>query len=143
MITINERPNWVGGPGSKQIMITHAEADSDTETGRLLARVEDLRLHFDTDRGNVEALDGVNFELYSGEIFALVGETGCGKSITARSFMQLVPSPPGYYPGGRVMMRTRERCAECGGNGCDACESTGQSFEDLIQVCGQIGRAHV
>lgn len=117
-------------------MITHAEANSDTESERLLARVEDLKLHFDTDRGIVKALDGVNFELYSGEIFALVGETGCGKSITARSFMQLVPSPPGYYPGGRVMMRTRETCPECDGEGCEACESTGQSFENLIDVSG-------
>lgn len=127
-------------------MISQAEAGSDgshrtdlpTETesdgGRLLARVEDLKLHFDTDRGIVKALNGVDFDLYSGEIFALVGETGCGKSITARSFMQLVPSPPGYYPGGRIRMRTRETCTECGGDGCESCESTGQSFENLLNV---------
>lgn len=115
----------------------HVQVDpvvSEPDERDLLARVEELSLHFDTDRGEVQALDGVNFELYSGEIFALVGETGCGKSITARSFMQLVPTPPGRYPNGEVWMRTGEPCSHCGGTGCEACEGSGQEFEDLLSV---------
>lgn len=100
----------------------------------LLARVEDLSLYFDTDRGEVRALDGVNFDLYSGEIFALVGETGCGKSITARSFLQLVPTPPGWYPNGNIWMRNGEPCSHCGGVGCEECEGSDQEFVDLLSV---------
>jgi oligopeptide/dipeptide ABC transporter ATP-binding protein len=106
----------------------------ETSERELLARVENLRLHFDTDRGVVKALDGVNFDVRAGEIFALVGETGCGKSITARSFMQLVPTPPGRYPSGRVMMRSDEVCPECGDSGCEVCSGTGSGFEDLLAV---------
>ena len=107
---------------------THSEEVS------LLARVEDLHLHFETKRGTVKALDGVNFDIYDGEILALVGETGCGKTITGRSFMQLVPTPPGFYPDGRVLMRSREGCADCGGSGCESCFSTGQQFDNLLAL---------
>lgn len=112
------------------------EPSSGTSNGDdgFLARVDDLHLHFDTDRGVVKALDGVSFDLYSGEIFALVGETGCGKSITARSFMQLVPTPPGRYPQGRILMPSGEQCGSCDGAGCDACEGTGEALEDLLSI---------
>ena len=105
---------------------------SQADAPPLLAYVDDLSLYFDTKRGVVKALDGVSFELYQGEILALVGETGCGKTITARSFMQLVPTPPGRYPSGRVMMRSTRDCEECGGAGCPACHDTGLAFEDLL-----------
>lgn len=112
----------------------HEATDQGQDDDRFLARVEDLRLHFDTDRGVVKALDRVNFDLKSGEIFALVGETGCGKSITARSFMQLVPSPPGFYPNGTITMRSRRQCPACDGAGCSDCENTGNELEDLLSV---------
>ncbi len=63
-------------------------------------------MHFDTARGVVEAVDGISFDLRAGETLALVGETGCGKSVTARSLMRLVPSPPGRYPAGEILLRT-------------------------------------
>lgn len=100
----------------------------------LLARVEDLRLYFDTDHGVVKALEGVDFDIHSGEIFALVGETGCGKSITARSFMQLVPTPPGQYPSGRILLRSEQSCGSCAGTGCASCLGTGHRFDDLLSV---------
>lgn len=120
-------------------MSSSAESLSPTlfrETGddSLLVRVEDLHLHFDTDRGDVRALEGVNFDLHEGEVLALVGETGCGKTITARSFVQLVPTPPGRYPKGAIRIRTDETCEDCGGDGCSACYGTGLEFEDLLSV---------
>ncbi len=69
----------------------------------LVAEVRDLQVHFKTKAGMVHAVDGVSFEIRDGETFGLVGETGCGKSVTARSFNRLVPTPPGVYAGGEVL----------------------------------------
>jgi oligopeptide/dipeptide ABC transporter ATP-binding protein len=70
-----------------------------------LLRVEDLSVHFRTPRGVVQAVDHVSFEVKPKETLALVGETGCGKSVTARSIMKLVPEPPGEYASGAVLLR--------------------------------------
>lgn len=69
---------------------------------RLLA-VEDLKTQFFTYGGIVEALDGVSFAIFKGEVFGLVGESGCGKSVTALSILGLVPKP-GKVISGRVML---------------------------------------
>jgi peptide/nickel transport system ATP-binding protein len=63
--------------------------------------VRDLRTWFRTDDGLVKAVDGVSFDLLPGETLGVVGESGCGKSVTALSVMGLVP-PPGYVAGGSV-----------------------------------------
>lgn len=63
--------------------------------------VENLRTQFDTDRGVLNALDGVSFKVRSGEIFGLAGESGCGKTMTAYSIVRLVP-PPGKVTEGSV-----------------------------------------
>ena len=68
-----------------------------------LLRVERLETHFATDAGVVRAVDGVSFELARGEVLGLVGESGCGKSVTALSIMRLLP-PPGRVVGGRVLL---------------------------------------
>jgi peptide/nickel transport system ATP-binding protein len=67
-----------------------------------LLTVEDLRTHFFTRRGVVKAVDGVSFAVAAGETLAIVGESGCGKSVTALSLMRLVPDPPGRIVGGSV-----------------------------------------
>ncbi len=69
--------------------------------------VRDLRVHFQAKTGVVEAVDGVEFDLREGETLGLVGETGCGKSVTARSFLGLVPSPPALPTEGSVRFRHR------------------------------------
>src|ERR1700758_4911128 len=67
-----------------------------------LLAVEDLRTYFDLRAGTVKAVDGVGFTLAPRETLAIVGESGCGKSITALSLMRLVPDPPGRIAGGKV-----------------------------------------
>jgi len=66
--------------------------------------VRDLEVKFYTYAGIVEALDGVNLSIKKGEILGLVGETGCGKSVTSLSIMRLVP-PPGKIVGGRILYK--------------------------------------
>ncbi|MFN4087580.1 MAG: ABC transporter ATP-binding protein [Alphaproteobacteria bacterium] len=70
--------------------------------------VEGLQTFFFTRRGIVRAVDNVSFHVNAGETLAIVGESGCGKSITALSLMRLIPSPPGRIVGGSVKLLDRE-----------------------------------
>ena len=67
-----------------------------------LLTVQDLRVEFRTRRGAAMVLNGVDFELHGGETLCVVGESGCGKSMTALALLRLIPSPPGRIVGGRV-----------------------------------------
>src|SRR5215813_12508302 len=67
--------------------------------------VSDLRVHFHTEDGVLEAISGVSFEIGKGETLGLVGESGCGKSVTAYSILKLLPVPPAEYAGGQVNFR--------------------------------------
>jgi peptide/nickel transport system ATP-binding protein/oligopeptide transport system ATP-binding protein len=69
----------------------------------ILLSIRDLKTYFFTEEGIVEALDGVNLDIKKGETLGLVGETGCGKSVTALSIMRLIPSPPGEIVGGKIL----------------------------------------
>src|SRR5438034_4493834 len=73
-----------------------------------LLEVRDLRTHFATDDGEFPAVDGVGFSVDAGKTLAIVGESGCGKSVTALSIMGLVPQPPGRIAGGSVRFEGRE-----------------------------------
>ena len=73
--------------------------------GPAILEVEGLRTWFFTRRGIVRAVDDISFTLHEGETLAIVGESGCGKSITALSILGLVPSPPGRIVGGAVRLR--------------------------------------
>jgi len=70
----------------------------------MLITIRDLKTWFDTPRGVLRAVDGVSFDIHKGETFALLGESGCGKSMTALSLMQLVPEPAGRIAGGRIQL---------------------------------------
>src|SRR5687768_18120354 len=67
-----------------------------------LLDVRELRTHFASERGEVRAVDGVDLRLERGRTLGIVGESGCGKSVTALSIMGLVPQPPGRIAGGEV-----------------------------------------
>jgi oligopeptide/dipeptide ABC transporter ATP-binding protein len=67
-----------------------------------LLRVDDLRTHFFTDAGVARAVDGVSFEISQGKTLAVVGESGCGKSVTSLSIMRLIPDPPGKIVSGSI-----------------------------------------
>ncbi|MBV8168541.1 MAG: ABC transporter ATP-binding protein [Alphaproteobacteria bacterium] len=73
-----------------------------------LLEIDDLRVHFVTSRGVVKAVDGVSYKVNPGEIVAVVGESGCGKSVTALSVMRLLAKPAGQIVGGRVMFQGRD-----------------------------------
>jgi peptide/nickel transport system ATP-binding protein len=74
--------------------------------GHILA-VSNLKTQFFTDRGVVKAVNGVNFKLRQSECLCLVGESGCGKSVTALSLLRLFDSPPGKIVEGEVMYKHR------------------------------------
>ncbi len=66
--------------------------------------IKDLRVAFDMEEETIVPVDGINLKLYSGKTLCLVGESGCGKSLTSLAVMGLIPSPPGRMAGGTIMM---------------------------------------
>ena len=106
-----------------------------------IASVVDLKVHFQSKRGVVHAVDGVSFDILDGETLGLVGETGCGKSVTARSFLRLVPMPPGIAVGGAIHFRRRRLCEHCDGSGCEHCAWLGRVPAECSE-CGGPGCAH-
>jgi peptide/nickel transport system ATP-binding protein len=73
-----------------------------------LIQVKNLQTSFFTPEGEVRAIDGVSFEIAEGETLGLVGESGCGKSVTSLSIMRLIQSPPGKIVGGEIIYRGRD-----------------------------------
>jgi oligopeptide transport system ATP-binding protein len=70
-----------------------------------LLAVEDLRVEFRTRVGVAKAINGVSFEVNSGETLAILGESGCGKSVTAQAIMGILDTPPGFVTGGQIRYR--------------------------------------
>jgi peptide/nickel transport system ATP-binding protein len=76
-----------------------------------ILEVNGLQTHFETERGTVKAVDGIDITVGSGQTLGVVGESGCGKTILALSIMRLVPSPPGRIVGGSVFLDGRDLLA--------------------------------
>ena len=76
-----------------------------------LLSVEGLQTHFETGEGVLRAVDGVSFSIERGEVLGLVGESGCGKSVTSLSIMRLVP-PPGRVAAGRILFEGEDLLAK-------------------------------
>lgn len=72
-----------------------------------ILRINDLKVYFDTDDGMIKAVDGVDLNIMKGTTLGLVGESGCGKSITCLSILRLIPSPPGIIAGGEILYKGR------------------------------------
>ena len=73
-----------------------------------LLEVKDLRTYFFSDQGTVKAVDGVSFDVQEGETLGLVGESGCGKSVSALSILRLIPNPPGEIVGGEIFFEGQD-----------------------------------
>ena len=95
-----------------------------------LLSVRDLRTYFDTDAGIARAVDGISFDIEQGECVALVGESGCGKSVTSLTIMRLLPIPPARIADGeiqfadRMLLEVEER---------DMCAIRGQEIAMIFQ----------
>jgi len=99
------------------------------ETEQLLT-VNDLSVSFDTEKGSVRALFGVSFSMVPGETVGLVGESGCGKTITALSVLRLLASPPAKMDGGRILFKGRDLLAL---SEKQMCEVRGQEISMIFQ----------
>jgi len=76
--------------------------------GAPILEIRDLKTWFKTDDGMVRAVDGVSLSINAGETLAVVGESGCGKTVTARSVLKLIDMPPGQFAGGQILWRGRD-----------------------------------
>ncbi|RNA70493.1 ABC transporter ATP-binding protein [Alteribacter keqinensis] len=74
--------------------------------------INELQTHFLTDRGEIPAVDRVSFSIDEGEVLGVVGESGCGKSVTSLSVMGLIPKPPGKIVGGEILFRQKKNNKE-------------------------------
>ena len=72
-----------------------------------LVEIKNLKTYFYTEDGIVKAVDDVSFNIRKGEIIGVVGESGCGKSVTAMSIMRLIPSPPGKIVAGKILFEDK------------------------------------
>jgi len=73
-----------------------------------ILELKNLRTWYSTDNGIAKAVDGVSFSLGRNRTLGVVGESGCGKSVTALSIMRLIPMPPGYFAGGEILWKGRD-----------------------------------
>ncbi len=73
-----------------------------------ILKINNLKVHFETDEGLVKSVDGVDLEIAKGTTLGLVGESGCGKSVTCLSILRLIPSPPGVIAGGEIIYKGKD-----------------------------------
>ena len=83
-------------------------ASDRVESDQPLLSVRDLKTYFFTDEGVIKAVDGASFDIHHGRTLGLVGESGCGKSVTARSILQIIDRP-GRIEEGQMHLRSPDR----------------------------------
>ncbi len=99
------------------------DVQNEKKTKELLLEVKNLKTYFHTEDGVVKAVDGVSFEIYKGEVLGVVGESGCGKSVTSLSIMRLVQEPPGKitadtlsFEGDEILKKSESAMRKIRGN---------------------------
>ncbi|MBO8157413.1 MAG: ABC transporter ATP-binding protein [Bacillaceae bacterium] len=128
------------------------------EEKELLLKVENLRTYFYSNKKEIKAVDGVDFEVKQGETLGIVGESGCGKSITSLSLMRLVPEPPGkvmadqiLFNGENLLDKTEEEMRQIRGNqismifqepmtSLNPVFSVGEQIAEAIRIHQNLGR---
>jgi oligopeptide/dipeptide ABC transporter ATP-binding protein len=91
--------------------MTSTASNSGQGRGEVLLDVQDLAVEFDTEAGRVRAVDDVSFTVRAGQTLGIVGESGCGKSVTALSILRLLPQPMGRIAGGHILFRGQDLTA--------------------------------
>ena len=81
-----------------------------------ILKLEDVKTSFFTRQGEVRAVDGVSFSVARDEVVGLVGESGCGKSVTSLSIMRLVPQPAGKIVSGKILFLSLRSLSSMGNN---------------------------
>jgi peptide/nickel transport system ATP-binding protein/oligopeptide transport system ATP-binding protein len=81
---------------------------SNTEERPVVLELKNLQTYFYTDMGVAKSVDGVSYKVRQGQTLGVVGESGCGKSVTAKSIMGLIPQPPGKIVGGEILFEGRD-----------------------------------
>jgi len=81
-----------------------------------LLEIKDLHISFPLDEGNVQAVSGVNLTIYPGQVMGVVGESGCGKTVTAQSLLRIIP-PPGRIDSGQILFRPSKLFKDVQGDG--------------------------
>ena len=84
-------------------ILTHVDCMT-TQKNEVLVEVDNLQVHFNLLEGTVRALNGVSFQVRQGRSLGIIGESGCGKSVTAQSIMRIVPTPPAKIVGGSIRL---------------------------------------
>src|SRR6267142_1142292 len=103
-----------------------------------LLEVRNLRTYFHTDAGDAKAVDGVSFSIDSSKTLAVVGESGCGKTVTALSILQLISQPPGEFVSGEIRLAGR---AIPGGQIAMSFQEPETSLNPVFTIGWQIGEA--
>ncbi len=118
-VTVVERPNRSAGGAAAQLDVTRSNAETEVP----LLEVRGVSIDFDADTGPVRVVDDVSFEVAAGRIVGLVGESGCGKTVSSLAVLRLLSSPPARIVGGSIRF-----------NGNDLLNA---DFEELRQVRGR------
>jgi peptide/nickel transport system ATP-binding protein/oligopeptide transport system ATP-binding protein len=114
---------------------------------KVILKVEDLKTCFYSQRGVAKVVNGVSFELRKGEILGIVGESGCGKSITAASILGVLPGSSGKIVGGKIIFenenlleRSPEEMRKIRGNKISIiCQNPGTLLNPLLTIGRQLG----
>jgi oligopeptide/dipeptide ABC transporter ATP-binding protein len=120
MLTADDRPpttdgrlgRWSAVGRHPSSIIRHKERK--TMTSEPLLKVKDLKAYFPLDEGLVKAVDGVSFDVFPGQVLGIVGESGCGKSVTMKAILQII-EPPGRVVAGEILLAPRSQ--DGGGDG--------------------------